>query len=229
MPIVTMQSKFEGISIEYAEDESPFFAVGVNEALAMISSKELGQKLLKLIADARPQGGTWGATVPPNTRVLIRPAKNRNYIQVGFKSVFIVKDGEPDKKSIEVVPGGPNWPYAPGPKPPGGAPETRDFYYKGDGSCNKGNDASCAADKRGTCCELSFDSTQIMTSKGVSTSPFIVLAHELIHSYHNLYGIVKGDGLEEERCTTGIAPYHDDEFTENAFRKAFGLPLRDSY
>ena len=219
MPIVTVQSKFEGISIEYLEEETPFFAVGVNEALTLIASKELGAKLLKLIADARPQGGTWGATVPPKTNVLIKPQSNRKFMQSGFK---------PDWLPGAVA--GPN-----GIVPKDGMTATpsasynvdgRPFTYLGAGSCNAGNDTSCNADSRGTLCELYFDSAQMMTSSGVVTLPFIVLAHELIHSYHNLYGIVKSD---EEKWTTGIAPFADEEMSENGFRKAFGLPRRDSY
>lgn len=220
--IVTLQSQFDGISIEHIEHETPFFAAGVNEALALIASKPLGRALLDLVKMASPQGGTWGATVPPGTKVLIKPQANRRFMESGFKPDWL--------------PGAVAGPTGIVPKDgmsatanPSHNVPARPFTYLGEGSCNKGNDTSCSSDKRGTLCELYFDSAQMLTSKGDATTPFIVLAHELIHSYHNLYGIVKGDGAEEEKCTTGLSPYQNDEFTENAFRKAFGMALRAAY
>jgi hypothetical protein len=66
-----------------------------------------------------------------------------------------------------------------------------------------------------------------MTTKGEKTDPYIVLAHELIHSLHCLEGT--SANTDEELWTTGIDKYANNQMSENAFRTAFGLPLRTQY
>ena len=81
---------------------------------------------------------------------------------------------------------------------------------------------------RGSACKLYFNNTIRMTSKGETTYPFIVMAHELIHSLHCLQGGRK-DGKPEELCTTGIGDYAGEEITENKIRAEHGLPERTEY
>ena len=69
---------------------------------------------------------------------------------------------------------------------------------------------------------------QIITSKGEEAHPYIVLAHELIHSLHCLEG-TKVDSADEELSTTGLGKFADNPMTENKFRAAFGLALRTQY
>ncbi len=101
------------------------------------------------------------------------------------------------------------------------------FNYVGEGSCNENANQAHVSDGKGTVCMMAFDSAQMMTRGGASTTPFIVLAHELIHSYHGLYGIHKGD--KEEQWTTGIGEFKNERMSENGFRGAFKMSLRESY
>jgi hypothetical protein len=80
----------------------------------------------------------------------------------------------------------------------------------------------------GSACKLFFNNTIRMTSKGETTYPFIVLAHELIHSLHCVTG-TKLDGQAEELKTVGLAAYSGEAITENKIRGEHGLPLRTQY
>ncbi len=81
--------------------------------------------------------------------------------------------------------------------------------------------------KGGSVCKMMFNNAQFITSKGKSVRPYLVLAHELIHSYHCLYGLKKQD--DEELWTSGIGMYSSDPITENVFRTRYKLPLRTDY
>ena len=107
------------------------------------------------------------------------------------------------------------------------APEGCPFWIEG-GSSNAAVHQMGATNGTGSVCFMRFSNVQIMTRKGEKTYPFIVLAHELIHSLHCLQGI-KMDGKDEELWTTGIGKYTDNPMSENAFRSQFGLPLRNQY
>lgn len=70
---------------------------------------------------------------------------------------------------------------------------------------------------------------------------YIALAHELIHCLHYVTGtchripaltfdLTVDSGLaEEEARTTGLFPFDNEPLSENAFRRAFGLPSRTEY
>lgn len=64
--------------------------------------------------------------------------------------------------------------------------------------------------------------------------PEIGLAHELVHALHSVEGLyfINGNHLltmfEEER-TVGCGGFGSEEFSENAIRKDYGLPLRPKY
>jgi Effector protein len=65
--------------------------------------------------------------------------------------------------------------------------------------------------------------------------PEIGLAHELCHAWRNAIGQRLFDdavscGLDDDEVmTTGFPPYQYEKFSENLFRDARGLPLRENY
>jgi hypothetical protein len=67
--------------------------------------------------------------------------------------------------------------------------------------------------------------------------PYIALAHELIHAYHNIRGDQPGHEIDEdstvlyEYLCVGLGPWDDHryQFTENAIRASAGLPKRVRY
>jgi hypothetical protein len=66
--------------------------------------------------------------------------------------------------------------------------------------------------------------------------PFIGLAHELIHAWHNGYGIKKADYDDEENFTVGLKQYMMPDaaavpatITENMIRLEHGVPIRHRY
>jgi hypothetical protein len=107
------------------------------------------------------------------------------------------------------------------------SPKGCPFYILG-GSQNAAKDPVAAENSQGSVCTMFFTNVQIITSKGEATQPFIVLAHELIHSYHCLNGIKK-DGKDEELWTTGIGIYEKEPISENAIRDQFKMALRLEY
>jgi hypothetical protein len=97
------------------------------------------------------------------------------------------------------------------------------------GSGNVPTDLVARCDGTGCVCIMEFSNVQIITTKFEKTEPYIVLAHELIHSLHCLQGISADRREDEELGTTGNGQYADQPLTENAFRSAFGLPPRIAY
>ena len=60
--------------------------------------------------------------------------------------------------------------------------------------------------------------------------PYIILGHELIHSYHMMSGRrIVNMGGEEEAMTVGLGPFVGWKLTENQLRANAGLPARTSY
>jgi hypothetical protein len=65
-----------------------------------------------------------------------------------------------------------------------------------------------------------------------SRPPFIGLAHELVHAWHNAYGTKKGSYDEEEQFTVGLGVYavpNANSITENRIRVEHNLPVRHRY
>ncbi|MBW2414721.1 MAG: hypothetical protein JRG76_09465 [Deltaproteobacteria bacterium] len=208
---------FRGFAVRYDEQQTPWFRIGVEEALKKISSVTLGKELLKLIADANPHSrvGTDGVAFGTGINVIVFPQDNRSFMQSGFKPAFLPNDYSGRKDGMQATP-----------QAAFNNPGHR-FTYVGTGSCNANADTMSGSDGKGTVCEMAFDSAQMMTRSGESTNPALVLAHELIHSYHGLYGINKGD--KEEHWTTGIGQFKNERMSENAFRALFRMKLRTSY
>jgi hypothetical protein len=66
--------------------------------------------------------------------------------------------------------------------------------------------------------------------------PYIGLAHELIHAWHNAYGTKKQEYDDEENFTVGLAGYmlpdpaaNPATITENMIRLEHGFPIRHKY
>jgi hypothetical protein len=70
-----------------------------------------------------------------------------------------------------------------------------------------------------------------------SRPPYIALAHELVHAYHNIRGTaravkvgdVDGDHTMDEALTVGLRGYEGQAVSENRIRKEHGIPYRVSY
>jgi hypothetical protein len=93
----------------------------------------------------------------------------------------------------------------------------------------------------GSSCTVSYINTALepgiealkTTALGVRTPAWVSLAHELIHGFHLMSGdaeltSVKGV-VREELYTTGVGVYANTRISDNAIRKAAGLPLRPCY
>ena len=86
-----------------------------------------------------------------------------------------------------------------------------------------------------------WNPSNIVHGTQIHRPSFIALAHELIHCMHYVTGTcyrapkaslnLKEDSplAQEEARTTGLFPYDNEPLSENAFRRAFGLPLRTEY
>jgi hypothetical protein len=222
----TVLPDFPGFAVEYDPNEKPYFKSQVVEALRLISSKDIGVELLSKIAKARPQkrvaAGYMSQEIkdvffPAGINVVVVPT-SINYVQGGMKMAY----GPGSDVRDNLVPS----------SHPFHNPKKNDKlcrYYTGEGGSTAKALGEGSSDSDGTGCIslMRFTNAQFMTRKGESTHAFIVLAHELIHSYHHVYGI--RHRTDEEQKTTGIGKYRDERISENAFRKAFGLSPRGSY
>lgn len=204
---VQVLDEFRGFGVEYDERKNPFFRKIILENLALLQSKQLGKKLLDLIAGAGPQSR---GDFPLGVNVVCRPF-SMTYVESGQKLVY--SQGSTERDAL-----------AASHHPKHNIQGCR--FYKYGSSSNKCVDAM-QDDKNGTVCHIDFANTQVQESNGEITWPHIVLAHELIHSYHCLYGLHAGS--QEEAKTTGIDGYESEEFTEQAFRREFGLSERKGY
>lgn len=202
---------FPGFGVRYETSSNPFFKPIMIENLRKIQECDLGKQLLKLIGDAKPASR---ADFPGGINVMCMPHAYV-YTQAGFKKDVVYGDG--GKKTVLGITKSDDPKYA-----PKGCP-----FYGGDSSFNKCIDIMSAGNGQGTVCEMHFSNAQIMTSKGEKTVPFVVLAHELIHSYHGLYGIRKDTG--EEEWTTGIGAFEGEPISENAFRSQMNMQPRKDY
>lgn len=207
-------SDFPVLAVEYAPAQHPFFEKIVVEALRLINSIPSGQDLLRLIAAAKP---SHRGDFPPGVNVKIKPG-DFHAIQSGLKRVWI--DGTMDRMVVKTYEAKYNMNSTP-------------FYYVG-GSYNRPLSPEDASNQQGSVCVCAFTNAQCFTNKGETVAAHIVLAHELIHAWHALYGLSKS-GKDEELWTTGIGPLESqevDEFpriNENLLREQFGLEKRLSY
>lgn len=212
--------EFPGFAVQYDPGEKPFFKSMVVEDMRRIASKEIGRELLKRIATARPRGRKAPSNAnaelkavkfPKGVNVVVTPTSVQ-FTQSGYKMAYT---GVGVDKSLQASAAGPH--------------NLKDcpFHIAG-GSSAQSVDPTKDADGQGTVSVMRYTNAQIITSKGESTSSFIVLAHELIHSLHHVTGTTRTDGTEE-LWTTGIGVYADELMSENAFRRMFGLAPRVDY
>jgi hypothetical protein len=77
---------------------------------------------------------------------------------------------------------------------------------------------------------IDYDPTLEVLGDGSQTwmhrPPAIGLAHELVHAWTGMIGIRAPTDAESERQAEGVGEFADARFTENRFRKAFGLDPR---
>jgi len=209
--IVEALAEFAGIGVKYDPDKNPFFEKIMLENLQKIKSVKVGESLLASIAAATPASR---GDFKPSINVLCVPT-HINFTQSGFKRDVVYGDG--GSQSIVGMTATEDARFA-----PPGCP----FWIAG-ACANEAVDQG-AANNSGSVCIVRFSNAQVITNKGETALPFVVLAHELIHSLHCLEG-KKIDSQDEELSTTGLGKFADDPMTENKFRLAFGLPIRTQY
>jgi hypothetical protein len=206
---------FPGFSVEYDQDKNPLFKSILLEGLGKINSVAEGQVLLAKIANAKP---AFRGEFPPGVNVKCIP-QQMIYTQKFYKPVTEVNPDDRSETTVGMV-------ARPILEVDLDRPGSR--FTMGSGSGNQGMDEVARHDSTGCVCIMRFTNAQAVTSKGESAPAFIVLAHELIHSWHDLEGIAL-IGPAEEEWTTGIGKYAASNLTENSLRRAFKLPLRERY
>ncbi|MCA9213583.1 MAG: hypothetical protein KDB27_10985 [Planctomycetales bacterium] len=213
MPQVTeVLADFDGFAVKYDTGENPFFRPIIVENLRKLSEVEAGKSLLAKIAEARPRSRS---DFPPGINVMCIPT-HINFTQSGFKrETMYDADGNAQVTGMTAT------------EDARFAPAECPFWMAG-GSANRAVDQSAANDGTGTVCEMRFSNVQVMTRKGEKADPYIVLAHELVHSFHALSG-TRLDGKDEERRATGIGTFADEALSENVFRQQFKMPPRNAY
>jgi hypothetical protein len=212
--VTEILAEFPGFGLRYDPGVAPFFKPILLDNLRMINRTATGARLLKLIADARPRQRS---DFPPNVNIFVE-RQELTVVQSGHRTDFV------DAGRI-IVPTDDRR-FA-----PPGCP-----FWKAGGSANQAVDQQAAGDGTGTVCIMKFTNVEVMTNKGEATQPFIVLAHELIHSWHCLYG-TRIDGQDEELWTTGLGVYENHawnprpnvDISENVIRGEFGIKLRERY
>jgi hypothetical protein len=88
----------------------------------------------------------------------------------------------------------------------------------------------------GSCSLIAWDPIHNSTPDG-SRPPFIALAHELVHAYHNIRGTaratqvgdVSGDRTTDEALTVGLRGFEKEPVSENRIRREHGISFRTSY
>ncbi len=203
---------FPGFGVRYDPAKNPYFLLILVDNLKKLQSVAVGKSLLSSIQNAKP---TSRGDFPLGINVMCVPSAMM-FTQSGFSAIKTYRDDHTftvDGMRSSASPA----------HSPAGCP----FWKAGGGSANEAMDPTAQSNGTGTVCRMFFTNVEIMTTKGEKTDPYIVLAHELIHSLHCLEGT--SAKTDEELWTTGIDKYANNPMSENAFRTAFGLPLRTQY
>jgi len=217
---------FDGIEIQIPRgyEQRDQFGLSIKECLQRIRRFPTGDILLNQIKHAVPLAVSPTIADSPAVRnlqfdisinVIIMPTVVR-YMQSGYMEVF----GEMVESSSS------------GHNPPRAA-----FWRRaGTGAHTEALDTEAASRPGiGSKAVITFSNAQMSSS--IETPPFIVLAHELIHAVHHLYGY-RWDGQEEDRTTgtgnfdggrSGRGPGIRPLLSENELRREAGLPIRRSY
>jgi len=209
---------FDGISIQVPRSmpTRETFALNVWECLKQIRRLPSGDILLNQIKLARPV-----AVSPRDAH-----SEETRSLQFGISTMVIILPME-----IEYVQSG--YLKFGGMRPSANPQHNPDapFYRRGTGASTEALDLDAAGQmNRGSKAVIRF-SNAIMSS-GLSTPPFIVLAHELIHAQHYLFGARYDARDDEENRTTGVGKFSgrmEPMVSENRLRREAGLPPRHAY
>ena len=196
--------EFAGFAVRYDPSKNPFFKAIFIENMRLVKSVAVGGTLLDLIRDAKPK---YRDDFPAGINVIAVPQAIK-YIESGHAPMF---------SSIVAVPGSDRYV----------APKGCNHYVVGSSANAAVLPDESFNGKGGSVCKMLFNNAQFITSKGESVRPYLVLAHELIHSYHCLYGLKKDD--DEELWTSGIGVYNDEPMSENVFRDQYKIARRTEY
>lgn len=217
--------EFPGFGVHYDPSQKPYFEANITEDLRKLASKPLGKELLEKIANAKPKNRTVASSLVKEMQaipffdginVMCVPT-TMDFTQAGFKRDIGIVNG----KIEPVIKTSAN---------PGHNPKDCHFYSVG-GSFAEAANPACDSDKMGTVSIMHYTNAQTFSQgsgEREHTWPYIVLAHELIHSLHHVLGIRNNNG-EEEEWTSGLGKFIDEPMSENKMRDAFGHPLRKAY
>jgi hypothetical protein len=93
-----------------------------------------------------------------------------------------------------------------------------------------------ATNGTGTASGVAWNSNVYKIPQQGQRPPFIGLAHELIHAWHNAWGTKQGSYDDEENFTVGLAQFILPDptavpatITENMIRLEHGIPIRHRY
>lgn len=223
--ITSLLAEFPGFAVHYDPAQKPYFEATLVADLRLLASKTLGAALLKAIDDARPVSRTptvnsaKGIVFPVGANVMCLPT-SMDFIPSGSKLVGAYDaQGKFGATGLDATPD------------PRFNPAGCRFYAKG-GSYAEAGDPTKSSNG-GTVSLMHYTNAQIF-SQGAGDReiayPHIVLAHELIHCLHHLLGNQLSTGMKDEELrTTGLSKWTFEKFSENQFRRAFHLELRNSY
>jgi hypothetical protein len=218
--------EFPGFAVQYDPAVKPYFHANVVQDMRIIASRPIGVDLLGRIAKATPRTRTARASqseykrsiiFPDGVNVVVVPSA-MGYVQGGYKMDFGV--GSDIKNAMVKSTNALHNLLTREGKPC--------RFHTGEGGSAAEALGDGDTDGTGTISLMKYTNAQILTGKGEHTHSFIVLAHELIHSYHHVCGIKNKSG-KEEQWTTGIGEFQDAPMSENAFRDAFGIGRRNNY
>lgn len=210
--ITQVLNNFPGFAVQYDPSKNPFFRPIMEENLRKLKQVSAGKSLLSEIQVAKPAAR---GSFPNNINVICVPT-HLNFTQSGFKrDVLYDSDGQANVTGMTAS------------NQARFAPQGCPFWMAG-GSHNSAVNQTAATNATGSVCYMHFTNVQVMTRKGEKAEPYVVLAHELIHSLHCLQG-TKMDGKDEELWTTGLGKYSNNPMSENCFRRQFGLAERTQY
>ncbi|KFA95881.1 M91 family zinc metallopeptidase [Vibrio sp. ER1A] len=210
--ITQLLPAFPGFAVQYDPSKNPYFRVIMEENLRKLKQVSAGKSLLSSIQAATP---AFRGSFPRGVNVMCVPT-HLHFTQSGY-NLEIEYAQDYSQKLTGLTPS----------NLAKHAPQGCPFWISG-GSHNSALDQKSATNATGSVCHMRFTNVQVVTRRGEKAEPYVVLAHELIHSLHCLQGI-KMDGRDEELWTTGLGKYENNPMSENVFRAQFGLAKRQRY
>jgi hypothetical protein len=205
-----------GVQVPRSMATRETFALNVWECLKQIRRLPSGDILLNQIKLARPQA------VSP------RDAHNKETraLQFDISTMVIIMPMEVEYVQSGYVKFGGMMPST-NPQHNPDAP----FYRRGGSASTEALDLD-AAGQMGVGSKAVIRFSNAIMSSGLNTPPFIVLAHELIHAQHYLFGVRYASSEDEENRTSGVGKFDrhlKPLVSENQLRREAGLPARRAY